>query len=182
MYDRSKNKLSIIDWGLADYYYPGHEYNVRVATRYYKSPELLVGYGEYNYSLDLWSFGCTMAGLIFQREPMFKGRDNTDQLIQIIKILGSNDFTDYITKYKIDLGVEYDGLIGVRTKKPFSKFVNDTNQKFVDEDGLDLLSQLLKYDHITRITAQEALNHKYFDKVRNQVNEEIVMMNERRHI
>lgn len=176
MYDKANDKLSIIDWGLADYYYPGHEYNVRVATRYYKSPELLVGYGEYNYSLDLWSFGCCMGSIIFQREPMFRGRDNTDQLIQIIKILGSNDFTDYITKYKIELGVEFDGLIGVRTKKPFSKFVNETNHRLIDEAGLDLLSQLLKYDHVTRITAQEALKHPYFDRVRDEINEEIERM------
>jgi serine/threonine protein kinase len=37
---------------------------VRVASRYYKGPELLVDHQEYDYSLDLWSFGCMMAGMV----------------------------------------------------------------------------------------------------------------------
>ncbi len=35
-------QLRLIDWGLAEFYHPGREYNVRVASRYYKGPELLV--------------------------------------------------------------------------------------------------------------------------------------------
>lgn len=45
MYNPDIDELSIIDWGLAEYYYPGHVYNVRVASRYYKSPELLLNFG-----------------------------------------------------------------------------------------------------------------------------------------
>jgi casein kinase II subunit alpha len=26
----------LIDWGLAEFYHPGQEYNVRVASRYFK--------------------------------------------------------------------------------------------------------------------------------------------------
>ena len=33
------------------------EYNVRVASRYFKGPELLVDYQMYDYSLDMWSLG-----------------------------------------------------------------------------------------------------------------------------
>jgi len=35
-----------------------------VASRYYKGPELLVNYEYYDYSLDIWSVGCTMAGMV----------------------------------------------------------------------------------------------------------------------
>jgi hypothetical protein len=41
----------LIDWGLAEFYHPGTEYNVRVASRYFKGPELLVDFQEYDYSL-----------------------------------------------------------------------------------------------------------------------------------
>lgn len=40
--DHTCRKLRVIDWGLAEYYIPEKEYNVRVASRYYKGPELLV--------------------------------------------------------------------------------------------------------------------------------------------
>ena len=38
------NKLHLIDWGLADLYFPDKKYNTRVASRYYKAPELLLEY------------------------------------------------------------------------------------------------------------------------------------------
>lgn len=44
MIDHEKKKLRLIDWGLAEFYHPGQEYNVRVASRYFKGPELLVDY------------------------------------------------------------------------------------------------------------------------------------------
>lgn len=53
MIDHSLRKLRVIDWGLAEFYYPGREYNVRVASRYYKGPELLVNDQYYGYTLDM---------------------------------------------------------------------------------------------------------------------------------
>lgn len=44
MIDHEKRELRLIDWGLAEFYHPCQEYNVRVASRYFKGPELLVDY------------------------------------------------------------------------------------------------------------------------------------------
>lgn len=71
MIDHKRRKLRIIDWGLAEFYHPGQNYNVRVASRYFKGPELLVNYNYYDYSLDIWSLGCMFAGMLFHREPFF---------------------------------------------------------------------------------------------------------------
>lgn len=57
-------QLRLIDWGLAEFYHPGTEYNVRVASRYFKGPELLVDFQEYDYSLDMWSYGCMYASMV----------------------------------------------------------------------------------------------------------------------
>lgn len=71
--NNEEKELRLIDWGLADFYIPEKEYNVRVASRYYKGPELLVDDKLYHYSLDIWSLGCTMAGMIFKIDTFFKG-------------------------------------------------------------------------------------------------------------
>lgn len=55
--DHNARQLTLIDWGLADFYQPGKEYPVRVATRFYKGPELLVDIKDYDYSLDVWGAG-----------------------------------------------------------------------------------------------------------------------------
>lgn len=62
--DRQEKELKIIDWGLADYYLPQKEFNVRVASRYYKGPELLLNNNYYDYSLDIWSTGCWFAAMV----------------------------------------------------------------------------------------------------------------------
>ncbi len=62
--DHKKKELRLIDWGLAEFYFPNNEYNVRVASRYFKGPELLVDNMLYDYSLDIWSLGCMFAGIV----------------------------------------------------------------------------------------------------------------------
>jgi casein kinase II subunit alpha len=38
MIDHEQRKLRLIDWGLAEFYHPSKEYNVRVASRLFLSP------------------------------------------------------------------------------------------------------------------------------------------------
>jgi casein kinase II subunit alpha len=66
--DHKKRELRLIDWGLAEFYLPSQEYNVRVASRYFKGPELLVDNLLYDYSLDIWSLGCMFAGMVNDKE------------------------------------------------------------------------------------------------------------------
>ncbi|EGD83394.1 CMGC/CK2 protein kinase [Salpingoeca rosetta] len=174
MIDHEKKELRLIDWGLAEFYHAGREYNVRVASRYFKGPELLVNFEEYDYSLDLWSFGCVMASMIFRKEPFFHGHDNYDQLIKIAKVLGTDDLHAYIEKYKIVLDQHYHQLLpNVRTApKNWMRFVNPENKHLVTPDGIDLLDNLLRYDHQERLTATEAMAHKFFDSVREAGAEE----------
>jgi len=42
MFDCLSKEFRLIDWGLAEFYMPNQQYNVRVASRFYKSPELLI--------------------------------------------------------------------------------------------------------------------------------------------
>ncbi len=98
MIDHSRRQLRLIDWGLAEFYHPGREYNVRVASRYYKGPELLVDDQLYDYSLDMWSLGCMLAAIIFRKEPFFFGHDNYDQLVKIARVLGTDDLYAYLEK------------------------------------------------------------------------------------
>ena len=117
MIDHQQRKLRLIDWGLAEFYHPGREYNVRVASRYFKGPELLVDLQDYDYSLDMWSLGCMFAGMIFRREPFFHGHDNYDQLVKIAKVLGTDDLQKYLDKYELELDSHFEGLLGRHTRK-----------------------------------------------------------------
>mmetsp|Transcript_26131 Transcript_26131/g.65313 ORF Transcript_26131/g.65313 Transcript_26131/m.65313 type:complete len:187 (+) Transcript_26131:32-592(+) len=162
MIDHKERKVRLIDWGLAEFYHPNKEYNVRVASRYFKGPELLVDLQDYDYSLDIWSVGCMLAGMLFKKEPFFHGHDNRDQLVKIARIRGTLDLNKYLKKYGLKLDSELTRMVGSHPKKPWDKFVSAENEQLVTEDGVDLLEKMLQYDHQLRPTAVEAMDHPFF--------------------
>ena len=152
--------------GLAEFYHPGKEYNVRVASRYFKGPELLVDLQDYDYSLDLWSLGAMFAGMVFRREPFFYGHDNYDQLVKIARVLGTDALHAYLQKYGIELDPQLEALVGRHQRKHSSRFVPPENAHLATAEALDFLDGLLRYDHAERLTAKEAMAHPYFAPVR----------------
>mmetsp|Transcript_23480 Transcript_23480/g.44452 ORF Transcript_23480/g.44452 Transcript_23480/m.44452 type:complete len:692 (+) Transcript_23480:206-2281(+) len=188
--------LMLVDLGLADFYLPGKEYNVRVASRHYKSPELLIGYKYYDYAIDMWSVGCCLAGLLFRREPFFRGKDNEDQLGKIVSVLGTRDFLPYYRKCNVRLSSKARAAIGkycaasspststsssddeleakrdIGQRRPWLSFLSPSCP-IPSHESLDLLDRLLVYDHEQRWTAREALGHSWFDEVREDVWREV---------
>jgi casein kinase II subunit alpha len=133
---------------------------VRVASRYFKGPELLVDLQDYDYSLDLWSLGCMAAGLVLKKEPFFHGHDNYDQLIKISKVLGTLELFAYLKKYNINLDAHYDGMFVTKhPARPLEKFITPDNAALATPEALDFISKLLRYDHKERLTAQQAMAH-----------------------
>mmetsp|Transcript_16078 Transcript_16078/g.20012 ORF Transcript_16078/g.20012 Transcript_16078/m.20012 type:complete len:370 (+) Transcript_16078:79-1188(+) len=122
--DNSRRALMLIDLGLADFYLPGRRYNVRVASRHYKAPELLTGDVLYNYAVDMWGVGCLLAGLLLRREPFFRGRDNVDQLFKIVNVLGTRELIHFLEKRGVTLDDDVERLLFQR-----------------EDDGLSLLPQ-----------------------------------------
>ncbi|AQZ14865.1 CKA2 (YOR061W) [Zygosaccharomyces parabailii] len=161
MIDPTERKLRLIDWGLAEFYHPGVDYNVRVASRYHKGPELLVNLNQYDYSLDLWSVGCMLAAIVFKKEPFFKGATNADQLVKIAAVLGTKTLLAYVSKYGLKLPSEYDNIMKDFSRKPWAHFISSDTKLAVPEI-VDLVDHLLRYDHQERLTAKEAMDHKFF--------------------
>lgn len=167
MYDRRTGNLRLIDWGLAEFYHPKQRYNIHVASRHFKAIELLVDYQCYDYSVDIWGFGVTMAGIIFKRMPFFKGNDDFDMVAKITNVLGTDLFTQYLKKYQIDLPPEMEKMITKSKGRDWKSFVNKSCAQLATDDAIDLISKCIRYDHTERITAEEALKHPYFDDVRD---------------
>lgn len=58
-----------------------------VATRWYRAPEVIMGWRSYTKALDMWSVGCILAELVGRR-PIFPGSDSQNQLTLICEYLG----------------------------------------------------------------------------------------------
>lgn len=91
------------------------------------------------------------ASMIFRKEPFFHGQSNTDQLVKIAKVLGTDELFDYLDKYEIELDTQYDDVLGRFQRKPWHSFINAENQRFVSNEAIDFLDKLLRYDHNVRL-------------------------------
>ncbi|XP_024595104.1 cyclin-dependent kinase-like 5 [Neophocaena asiaeorientalis asiaeorientalis] len=80
--------LKLCDFGFARNLSEGNNanYTEYVATRWYRSPELLLG-APYGKSVDMWSVGCIL-GELSDGQPLFPGESEIDQLFTIQKVLG----------------------------------------------------------------------------------------------
>ncbi|NWU72464.1 CDKL1 protein, partial [Pterocles burchelli] len=66
---------------------PSDYYTDYVATRWYRSPELLVGDTQYGPPVDVWAIGCVFAELL-SGLPLWPGKSDVDQLYLIRRTLG----------------------------------------------------------------------------------------------
>lgn len=98
-----------------------------------------------------------LAGMMFAREPFFKGSDNDDQLIRIAKVVGADDIRAYVDRMQhVELSDYFKQHLLNFSKKDWYKFVNLKNEDLIDENGFDLLNLMLTIDHTLRITAHDA--------------------------
>lgn len=51
------------------------------------------------------------------------------------------------------------------SRKRWERFVHSENQHLVSPEALDFLDKLLRYDHLERLTARDAMEHSYFCKL-----------------
>ncbi len=51
------------------------------------------------------------ASMTFRREHFWRGSDNSDQLLRILKTLGTDKFDLYLQKYDINFETENDALL-----------------------------------------------------------------------
>ena len=77
--------------------------------------------------MDMWSVGCILGGLIFRMSYLFIGKDNNDQLVEIVKMFGKNDFDNYIDKFKVTLEPSFYNMIPNCKKIAFETLINEEN-------------------------------------------------------
>ncbi len=163
-----------------------------VATRWYRSPELILLEKIYSTAIDIWAVGCVFAELLQMmkvNEPNYRNRkalfpgtscfpvsptnkptmkicglpvSPQDQLNMILETKGTpgDEELAFINDPKAE---KYVKGFDKKDKKPWSELFPGAHH-----DALDLLEQLLTFNPYYRITAKEALRHKYFEDIRKK--------------
>jgi len=137
----------------------------KVITLWYRPPELLLGFQEYDGSVDVWSAGCILAELICQT-PLLPGRDEFDQMYKIMKLFGNPTEETWPGVTKLPL---YSRLVE-NQKKYTNRFREEVIQRVSrktshsppSESCLDLLTRMLEMNPAKRISAADACYHPFF--------------------
>jgi cyclin-dependent kinase 5 len=151
-------ELKLADFGLARAFgIPVRQYSAEVVTLWYRPPDVLFGAKLYNTSIDMWSAGVIFAELSNAGRPLFPGNDVDDQLKRIFKLLGTptEDTWPGVTQLP-----EYKPFALYPANPMWSHVVPKMNVR-----GRDLLSKLLICYPLGRLSAENALQHPYFDGV-----------------
>ncbi|KAK9764352.1 glycogen synthase kinase 3 [Basidiobolus ranarum] len=155
--DSSIGVLKLCDFGSAKALVPGEPNVAYICSRYYRAPELIFSATNYTTSIDIWSTGCVMAELIIG-QPLFPGDSSVDQLVEIIKVLGtpSKDQIRSMNPHYVD------HKFPQIKPHPFSKIFRSR----APEEAIDLVTRLLDYTPSNRLSAIEAMAHPFFDELR----------------
>jgi casein kinase II subunit alpha len=104
--------------------------------------------------------------ILTQKLHVFDGHRGDRQLDAVAEVVGGRKLLDWAQKYRVALsdatqaklarvpGITFDGLI------PYQR------SHFRDVEALDLVEKMLAVDHKERISAEEALEHPFFEIVR----------------
>mmetsp|Transcript_9020 Transcript_9020/g.23664 ORF Transcript_9020/g.23664 Transcript_9020/m.23664 type:complete len:415 (-) Transcript_9020:1743-2987(-) len=159
--DPTVHVLKLCDFGSAKVLVKGEPNISYICSRYYRAPELIFGATDYSTAIDTWSAGCVMAELMLGH-PVFPGESCVDQLVEIIKVLGTPTKDEILA-----MNSSYTELFKYPVIKahPWSKVMSKC--KIVTPEALDLLSQLLMYHPAKRLTPRAALAHEFFNDLRD---------------
>ncbi|TMW60554.1 hypothetical protein Poli38472_000596 [Pythium oligandrum] len=152
-----EDTLKIADLGQAREIRSRPPFTDYVATRWYRSPELLLRATTYNSPIDLWACGCIMAELFLQT-PLFPGTSETDQLARICRVLGPP------TKETWPEGIALSTHLQFKFPKCAPVPWQHVLPAYTSKLALQLISELLQFDPSRRLTAAQALQHRYFDQ------------------
>lgn len=167
--DKENQKLRLLDWGLADFYHPKQKYNSHVATRIFKSPELLINYPYYDYSMDMWSTGLTFSLMMFKKFVLECGENDPDQLLKVADLVGGQNILNYADSLHVDLDDETRNNLRRRKGTGWEPYVKKYGKTNCNPEALDLLNKLMAIDHRERITASDAMKHPFFKPLKNKM-------------
>ncbi|XP_006790316.1 cyclin-dependent kinase-like 5 isoform X3 [Neolamprologus brichardi] len=157
----SDDVLKLCDFGFARNLSEGTDanYTEYVATRWYRSPELLLG-APYGKAVDMWSVGCIL-GELSDGQPLFPGESEIDQLFTIQKVLGP------LPPEQMKLFYNNPRFHGLRF--PTVSHPQTLERRYlgiIDAALLDLLKNMLLLNPTERFLTEQSLNHHAFQTLR----------------
>ncbi|CAL4937071.1 unnamed protein product [Urochloa decumbens] len=147
--------VKIADFGLAREVSSNPPYTDYVSTRWYRAPEVLLQSSAYTPAIDMWAVGAILAEL-FTLTPLFPGESETDQLYKICTVLGTPDCTVWPEGMNLPRSSTFN-FFQIPPRNLWELIPN------ASLEAIDLIQRLCSWDPRRRPTAEQALQHPFFN-------------------
>jgi serine/threonine protein kinase len=155
--DARTDALKLCDFGSAKRLQKGESSVAYISSRYYRAPELIFGATRYGMEIDIWSTACVAAEVMLG-QPLFVGKNNVSQLVEIIKVLGTPTREQV---YAMNPNYQEFQFRSIKSQSLRKMFRPSTSQ-----EAIDFLAALLVYVPDQRPTGLQSCAHVFFDSLR----------------
>lgn len=173
----------ICDFGFAKPYTHQGTQTPGLCTSWYRAPEIALGSPRYSYKVDIWSLGCTFFEMISGR-PFIRPKEDNDDLILseiLAKLpvkLSDKNYRRYI-KNNNWKKIRLKPCAKNNNRKNFREQLNLSDEAVRDfeevcgslDTFINLIDQMICFDVEKRYTAEQCINHKFFDEFRELIEE-----------
>ena len=159
------DRVKICDFGSSKFIEKDTKSTPYIVSRYYRAPELLLGQCDYNEKIDIFASGCIFAEL-FTLVPLFPGKTEGLQIFEHMCILG-NPPDGYFEKFNLpESFLNYFINMDKIEKADLKAIINEHQNYDKDDvdDAADLILKMIAWDSNDRISAKDALKHRFFKK------------------
>lgn len=134
----------------------------RAGTRGFRAPEVLFKSSYQTTAIDVWSVGVVFLCILTMNYPFFLSTDDIDALVELAQIFGHAEMRKTAKLHGRSWKCNIESIKEERTS--FRELVDKFNSDgFVSDEAVDLLTQLLELNPKKRISAEDALKHKFFN-------------------
>jgi len=152
-------QLKLCDFGSAKALVKGEPNVSYICSRYYRAPELIFGSTDYSTAIDVWSQGCVGAELLLG-QPLFPGDSGVDQLVEIIKVLGTPTREEISAMNSNYTEFKFPQIKACQWRKVF--------RSKTPEEAMDFIGETLAYAPDRRVKPLEGCAHPFFDELRDK--------------
>jgi glycogen synthase kinase 3 beta len=157
--DPANQQLKLCDFGSAKALVRGEPNVSYICSRYYRAPELIFGSTDYSTAIDVWSQGCVGAELLLG-QPLFPGDSGVDQLVEIIKVLGTPTREEISAMNSNYTEFKFPQIKACQWRKVFRSKTPD--------EAMDFIGSTLAYAPERRVKPLDGCAHPFFDELRDE--------------
>lgn len=160
VHPQRNHRLMLCDFGSAKALVKGEPNVSYICSRYYRAPELIFGSTDYSTAIDIWSMGCVGAELLLG-QPLFPGDSGVDQLVEIIKVLGTPTREEISAMNSNYTEFKFPQIKACQWRKVF-------RSKTTPDEAMDFIGKTLAYNPEKRVKPLEGCAHPFFDELRDE--------------